>query len=130
MPFGERYIWGVTAGILRNLYETSIRRMRRQPDDRFADIPERRAAASPESIRTTGVMNSGQPRFVGFRNDVSERKSHRSTDMIRPVLTEIALFLTPFVVYAIFLWATRAGVLDPQAWTLRASPGSSSPRSC
>ena len=31
--------------------------------------------------------------------------------MIRPVLTEIALFLTPFVVYAIFLWATRAGVL-------------------
>jgi hypothetical protein len=21
MPFGERYIWGVTAGILRNLYE-------------------------------------------------------------------------------------------------------------
>ena len=21
MPFGERYIWGVTAGILRNMYE-------------------------------------------------------------------------------------------------------------
>jgi len=21
MPFGDRYIWGVTAGILRNLYE-------------------------------------------------------------------------------------------------------------
>jgi hypothetical protein len=21
MPFGKRYIWGVTAGILRNLYE-------------------------------------------------------------------------------------------------------------
>jgi hypothetical protein len=21
MPYGERYIWGVTAGILRNLYE-------------------------------------------------------------------------------------------------------------
>jgi len=21
MPFGERYIWGITAGILRNLYE-------------------------------------------------------------------------------------------------------------
>lgn len=38
--------------------------------------------------------------------------------MIRPVLTEIALFLTPFAVYAIFLWATRKGVLDPKAWTL------------
>jgi len=21
MPYGDRYIWGVTAGILRNLYE-------------------------------------------------------------------------------------------------------------
>ena len=25
MPFGERYIWGVTAGILRNLYERIYR---------------------------------------------------------------------------------------------------------
>lgn len=38
--------------------------------------------------------------------------------MIRPVLTELALFLTPFVLYAIFLWATRAAVLDPKSWTL------------
>jgi uncharacterized protein DUF6111 len=38
--------------------------------------------------------------------------------MIRPVLTELALFLTPFAIYAIFLWATRAGVLDPASWRL------------
>jgi hypothetical protein len=38
--------------------------------------------------------------------------------MIRPVLTELALFLAPFAVYAIFLWATRAGVLDPAHWSL------------
>jgi hypothetical protein len=38
--------------------------------------------------------------------------------MIRPVATEIALFLAPFVLYAAFLWATRAGVLDPQHWPL------------
>jgi hypothetical protein len=38
--------------------------------------------------------------------------------MIRPVFTEIALFLVPFVVYAVFLWATRAGVLDPASWSL------------
>ena len=38
--------------------------------------------------------------------------------MIRPVLTELALFLAPFVVYALFLWATRAGVLHPDSWTL------------
>jgi len=37
--------------------------------------------------------------------------------MIRPVLTELALFLAPFVLYAVFLAATRAGVLDPNAWS-------------
>jgi Family of unknown function (DUF6111) len=39
--------------------------------------------------------------------------------MIRPALTEIGLFLTPFVLYAAFLMATRAGVLAPSAWTMR-----------
>jgi hypothetical protein len=38
--------------------------------------------------------------------------------MIRPVLTEIALFLTPFALYAVFLWATRSGVLHPTSWSL------------
>jgi len=37
--------------------------------------------------------------------------------MIRPVLTELALFLAPFVLYAVFLAATRAGVLDPNSWS-------------
>jgi hypothetical protein len=36
--------------------------------------------------------------------------------MIRPVFTEIALFLIPFAIYALYLWATRVGVLEPQAW--------------
>lgn len=36
--------------------------------------------------------------------------------MIRPVFTEIALFLTPFVLYAAYLVATRAGLLDATAW--------------
>jgi hypothetical protein len=38
--------------------------------------------------------------------------------MIRPIFTELALFLAPFVAYALFLWATRAGVLDVSAWSL------------
>jgi hypothetical protein len=38
--------------------------------------------------------------------------------MIRPVLTELALFLAPFAAYALFLWATQAGVLDPKSWRL------------
>ncbi len=38
--------------------------------------------------------------------------------MIRPLLTEIALFVTPFMLYALFVWATREGVLDISAWSL------------
>ena len=36
--------------------------------------------------------------------------------MIRPVLTELALFVAPFVAYAAFLWLTKAGVLDRASW--------------
>jgi len=36
--------------------------------------------------------------------------------MVRPVLTEVVLFVAPFVAYALFLWATRAGVLEPTSW--------------
>lgn len=39
--------------------------------------------------------------------------------MIRPALTEIGLFLIPFVLYTAFLFATNAGVLQPNAWTRR-----------
>jgi hypothetical protein len=38
--------------------------------------------------------------------------------MIRPLSIEVALFLTPFAIYAAFLLATRAGVLQPSAWSL------------
>jgi Family of unknown function (DUF6111) len=38
--------------------------------------------------------------------------------MARPVLTEVALFLLPFVAYGIFLWSTRAGIWHPDSWTL------------
>ncbi len=38
--------------------------------------------------------------------------------MIRPVFTELMLFLTPFVVYALFLVATRKGLLDAGSWPL------------
>ena len=38
--------------------------------------------------------------------------------MIRPILTEIVLFLTPFAIYAAFLVATRTGLLQPSAWTM------------
>lgn len=38
--------------------------------------------------------------------------------MIRPVLTEIGIFLIPFALYAAFLIATRAQVFDQSSWPL------------
>ena len=38
--------------------------------------------------------------------------------MIRPVATELILFVAPFVAYAVFLWATQAGVLHPESWPI------------
>jgi Family of unknown function (DUF6111) len=36
--------------------------------------------------------------------------------MIRPAFTEIGIFLIPFVVYALFLFATRSGLLLQTSW--------------
>ena len=36
--------------------------------------------------------------------------------MIRPVLTEVGIFLIPFAVYAMFLIATRSGLLVQSSW--------------
>ena len=38
--------------------------------------------------------------------------------MIRPAFTEVGIFLIPFVVYALFLIASRAGLLAPDSWPL------------
>ena len=38
--------------------------------------------------------------------------------MIRPILTEIAIFLIPFAVYAAFLLATRSGLLVQSSWPM------------
>jgi hypothetical protein len=39
--------------------------------------------------------------------------------MIRPALTEVGIFLLPFMVYAGFLFATRTGLFVPQSWPLQ-----------
>ena len=36
--------------------------------------------------------------------------------MIRPVLTEVGIFLIPFAVYAVFLVATRSGLFVQTSW--------------
>jgi Family of unknown function (DUF6111) len=38
--------------------------------------------------------------------------------VIRPALTEIGIFLIPFGIYALFLIATRSGILVPSSWPL------------
>ncbi len=39
--------------------------------------------------------------------------------MIRPILTEVLLFLAPFAIYALYLIATRNGVFTTSSWDLR-----------
>jgi len=39
--------------------------------------------------------------------------------MLRPILIELLLFLTPFAAYAFLLWAKNHGVFDPESWPLR-----------
>ncbi|MGH6742733.1 MAG: DUF6111 family protein [Bradyrhizobium sp.] len=36
--------------------------------------------------------------------------------MIRPAFTEVGIFLVPFVAYALFLIASRSGLLVPGSW--------------
>ena len=38
--------------------------------------------------------------------------------MIRPALTEIGIFLSPFALYVLFLIATRSGLLVPKSWPI------------
>jgi hypothetical protein len=38
--------------------------------------------------------------------------------MIRQALTEIGIFLIPFAVYALFLMATRSGLLTRSSWPM------------
>ena len=79
---------------------------------------DRRDPAQP--VRTDLSRRVGRRPPCGFARSPRRRESGYDAAMIRPVLTELALFLAPFVVYAIFLWATRAGVLDPESWPLPA----------
>jgi hypothetical protein len=39
--------------------------------------------------------------------------------MIRPAFTEIGIFLIPFAVYALFLVATRSGLMQQSSWPAR-----------
>ncbi|HTB00625.1 MAG TPA: DUF6111 family protein [Bradyrhizobium sp.] len=38
--------------------------------------------------------------------------------MIRPALTEVLVFLSPFAVYVLFLLATRSGLIVQSSWPL------------
>ena len=38
--------------------------------------------------------------------------------MIRPVLTEVGIFLIQFAIYAAYLLATRSGIFAPNSWPL------------
>jgi hypothetical protein len=39
--------------------------------------------------------------------------------MIRPVLTEVSIFLIPFALYALFLFATKSGLTLKSSWPMQ-----------
>ncbi len=39
--------------------------------------------------------------------------------MIRPVLTEVGIFLIPLGIYVLFLFATRSAVMAPSSWPVQ-----------
>src|SRR5262249_52821179 len=123
MPFGERYIWGVTAGILRNLYE----RIYGGGSGRCSGLglgmggPGDVCAAGVNPAARKGKIGGGfvvilrvailalGPGSRGGCLPLAQCAAPRARanvlvldlrPMIRPVLTEIALFLAPFLVYA------------------------------
>jgi hypothetical protein len=56
-------------------------------------------------------------RSISSRYPASQHRA-KNPRMIRPVLTEFALFLAPFAIYALYLWGTRANVIHPESWPL------------
>src|SRR5918994_2049559 len=89
-------------------------------------MPCRSASATSGAppLGCCGICGSGSTR----RRDPAHRTArpcHTASDsaynaaMLRPVLTELALFLTPFALYALFIFATkRGGLLDRANWPL------------
>jgi hypothetical protein len=63
-----------------------------------------------------------QYRRFGIRFPLRARKGWRF-DVIRLFSLETALLLAPFVAYALFLWATREGVLHPDDWPMSVLAG-------
>src|ERR1700722_1523739 len=71
------------------------------------------------SCATSMSGSTGSEDHEGLRQAHRPRSgSATRTPMIRPVFTELALFAAPFGAYGLFLWATRAGVLDVSSWPL------------
>ena len=79
-----------------------------------------------ELVETPPTLTLPATRFARGGRGCTERAARYRTPhrrgktrrMIRPVLTELVLFVLPFLVYAVYLWATRAGVLQPESWPL------------
>jgi hypothetical protein len=57
------------------------------------------------------------PGYKTFGGEVASPRDHGGT-MIRPISTEVVLFLIPFAVYALFLVATLKGTARSCAWPL------------
>ena len=86
---------------------------------RLCDGPEQRAAPFARLAgHDPALLRDHLRRALHLGRDRWNPAQSARTDlsMIRIGFTEIVLFLAPFVLYAVFLWATKAGVMHPDSW--------------
>ena len=80
-----------------------------QPPGAQQGIPRHGALVLRHAVRGTLYLGRHGRNLAGaVRADLSA--------MIRPAFTEIGIFLIPFAVYALFLLATRSGLLLQSSW--------------
>ena len=78
-----------------------------------------RASCAISMSASTGSECGAAPRYsCAVLDSPTRRRMAELNAMIRPIFTELALFITPFVLYALFVWATHEGVLDVNAWSV------------
>jgi len=53
-----------------------------------------------------------------FNSSLTPSDGESAPAMIRPLFIELGLFLTPFALYALYVWATQEGVLNVDAWSV------------
>src|SRR5205085_8339854 len=83
----------------------------RQPQARDPPVPRHYPQLLRDAVRRSLCLGRD-------RRDAANSLRADLRDMIRPILTEIGIFLLPFAAYAVFLVAARYNLLDTSSWPI------------